>query len=226
MKHIFKRIVTAVLIAATMSVPLVSMAAETTTVIKEFEVKNKDADYERYHFTPLYVPESVSATASGNAFVVRAEVTKAPDQVQIQYSTDKNFKKNVKTVTRKNKKYVKNSLNYYFVIKDSNDIFYGQTLFTPKNRRANVIHEAKSMKSAVKMVRSSSFISEARKKEKAYDSYKITNVNSPKKYYVRIRSVYHVYGKTRYSSWKTVKVSRPKTNSKTENVPVSTWKKN
>jgi aromatic ring hydroxylase len=79
----------------------------------------------------------------------------------------------VKTVTRKNKKYIKNSLNYYFVIKDSNDVFYGQTLFTPKNRRANVIHEAKSVKSAVKIVRSSSFVSEARKKEKAYDRKQI-----------------------------------------------------
>lgn len=210
MRNIFKK-AAAVLIAAVMCTPLASMAAETTPVVHERDVKNDDVVETRI-YTPVYAPASVSAKASGNTFVVRAEITKAPELVQIQYSTDKNFKKNVKTVTRKNKKFIKSSFNYYFVQSsiNSSSAAYGQKLKTPKistNDAINIMYLAKSKAAAIKTIRSSSFIAKARKKEMAYDSFRIKGVRSPKKCYVRIRSVYHaVNGKTRYSAWKTVKV--------------------
>lgn len=211
MRNIFKK-AAAVLIAAIMCTPLASMAAETTPVVHERDVKYDDNQCETRIYTPVYAPASVSAKASGNTFVVRAEITKAPELVQIQYSTDKNFKKNVKTVTRKNKKFIKSSFNYYFVQSsiNSSSAAYGQKLKTPKNSTndaINIIYLAKSKAAAIKTIRSSSFIAKARKKEMAYDSFRIKGVRSPKKCYVRIRSVYHaVNGKTRYSAWKTVKV--------------------
>jgi hypothetical protein len=210
MRNIFKK-AAAVLIAAVMCTPLASMAAETTPVVHERDVKNDDGVETRI-YTPVYAPASVSAKASGNTFVVRAEITKAPELVQIQYSTDKNFKKNVKTVTRKNKKFIKSSCNYYFVQSsvNSSSAAYGQKLKTPKNSTndaINIIYLAKSKAAAIKTIRSSSFIAKARKKEMAYDSFRIKGVRSPKKCYVRIRSVYHaVNGKTRHSAWKIVKV--------------------
>ena len=210
MKKIFKK-AAAVLIAAVMCTPLASMAAETTPVVHEYDVKN-DNEVETRVYTPVYAPASVSAKANGNTFAVRAEITKAPELVQIQYSTDKNFKKGVKTVTRKNKKFIKSSFNYYFVqVKlSSGSAAYGQKLRTPEistNKAINIIYTAKSKAEAIKAIRSASFIGQARKKEMAYDSFLIKGVSSPKKHYVRIRSVYHTAnGKTRYSVWKTVKV--------------------
>ena len=217
------KILTLMLAMIIMASSMTTFAAEATKMVMvrqtavsgAQQVNGKTVDLggrENMIYMPVYAPESVSAKASGNRIAISAETTTAADAVQIRYSTDKTFKKSVKTINVANKKH-SNSIVVMDIernLKSNACSVKSATASVVKGKltigKETVIKSKLTKSQAISYINASSTIAGMRKKVKTVNSYSIGNVKNPKTFYVQIRSLYKVDGKSYWSNWTTVKV--------------------
>ena len=212
------RFVAAVLAAVITVMPLSASAAGGVDVVR---TGGNVTTPELTEYIPKYAPTYVTARGSGSTLVVSANVTTSPVKVQIQYSTDKSFKKNVTTKMLSNKKYKSTVFFGAYATKTSKGRIYTTQVFScPSSVRdrnvanANTKQKSRhaSYKEAKEYAQSKTLLNITRRCISATDTYKL-KLNNPKRYYVRIRSVYvdnnpfTAGSKRYYSAWKTVKVN-------------------
>ena len=162
-------------------------------------------------YIAAFVPENVKATASGNNIRISADTTTAAYRVQIRYSTDKNFKRNVKTANVGNAKY-RNALPAMEISVNTatNKCKVTSGLMVQKNGwsefvRKSVLRNGIRKDTGIAYINNASVIAGLRKGFGAVNTYRI-GVKNPRTYYVQIRSAYKLDGKTYWSEWTTAKV--------------------
>lgn len=205
------------IIAILSATPITAAAANGLTVVRSGS--NVSSSYTEY--LPKFSPASVLAKGAGSTISVTANTTTSPRKVQIQYSTDKNFKKNVKTKTFTNRKYKSTVYFGAYATKTSRGKMYTTNIFSfPSSVMDQGVAKAAlkqksrhaSFAKAKAYAQSSGIISLTRSCISAKSTYKLSNIKYPKKYYVRIRNVYvdnNIFtkgNKTYFSAWKKVKV--------------------
>ena len=167
-------------------------------------------------YMPVFIPRSVSATATGNTITVSAETTTSPVKVQVQYCPNKNFRKSVTAKTFKNKKY-KSTIytgGYNTGGKYTAELFYFPA--SAKDLKVDAAAEKiqinhATYKKALSYAHSQSTARMIRKYIKAKNTFTLKGIKNPANGYVRIRSVYvvnNVFAQqaTYYSTWKITKV--------------------
>ena len=164
----------------------------------------KERSSERYTIT--YAPEKLNARAYANHISVSADITSASRSVVIQWSTDKNFNKNVQTIIYENPKYrgpVYCYLKYDYKHKSIGCDYIANRTFKQKDKVLGYRHLQSHKEYDVLVVNYQS-TNAIRKKVTNFQSYRIP-VKYSKKYYVRM---YLTYSGTKklYSRRITVKV--------------------
>ena len=142
-------------------------------------------------YTITYAPEKLNVKAYANHISVNADVTSASRAVVIQWSTDKNFNKNVQTMTYKNPKYkgpVYCYLKYDYKRKSIGCDYVADRTFKQKDRILGYRHLQSHKEYDVLVVNYQS-TNAVRKRVTNFQSYKIP-VKKKKKYYVRMYLVY------------------------------------
>ena len=211
-----KRMIALAMAAVLFAMPLSAAAATNTAVIKKVRnVSNVSTSGAEYML--MYIPKSVSAAMSGKNIVVKAETTTTPVKIQIEYCSNKQFKKNVIRKTFANKKY--KSTVYMGAYQTGKR--YDTDLFRYPNTSSfsgdGAVEAAlkletshKSYKAALSYARAQSTAKTVRKYVKANNTFKLTGVGK-KGGFVRIRAVYKVNNvfaksKTCYTPWKITKI--------------------
>lgn len=214
MKNSVKKAFVFVLAAVMFMAPIYGTAATPTATISSIR-KIAKSYVSGYEYIARFNPESVSARGGGGVIAVTAEVTTAPNKVQIQYSTDPKFKKNVKSKTFKNPGYTATIYTGAYKIGKA---YVTEVFSYPAGAKgaelANKLQKGSHLTfdKATNYAHTQGIAGLIRKNIRSTQTFKIRKVGDAKKYYVRIRSVYVCNnplasaGKTYYSVWKTVKV--------------------
>ena len=217
----FRKFTAAVLAFVITVMPMSAMAAGGVDVVRTGGNVTTPALVE---YIPKFAPMYVTAKGSGSTLSITANTTTSPVKVQIQYSTDKTFKKNVTTKMLNNKKYKSTVFFGAYTTNTSRGKVYTTDIFSfpssvkDKNVAAAALEMTKKSKSkhstfakAKAYAQSKEIVALTRKHISASSTYTIKLAN-PKKYSVRIRCVYvdnNIFtsgNKRYYSAWKTVKV--------------------
>lgn len=149
----------------------------------------KERSSERYTIT--YAPEKLNAKAYANHISVNADITSASRSVVIQWSTDKNFNKNVYTMTYENPKYkgpVYCYLKYDYKRKSIGCDYVADRTFKQKDKVLGYRHLQSHKEYDVLVVNYQS-TNAVRKRVTNFQSYRIP-VKYGKKYYIRMYLTY------------------------------------